>query len=145
MGEIVITVAGTPAPQGSKRHLGNGVMTESSKAVRPWREAVKAAALATGSSMLRCPVEVGMDFYFKRPRSHYGTGRNALTVKRSAPWRPKGKPDLDKLARAAMDALTDAGIWDDDAQVVTAVLTKNYALSGQAPGAIIRVREVTPL
>ena len=42
---ITIRVYGTPAPQGSKRHVGRGVMVESSKKVKPWREAVKQAAL----------------------------------------------------------------------------------------------------
>jgi crossover junction endodeoxyribonuclease RusA len=36
-----IRINGIPAPQGSKRHVGNGVMIESSKAVGPWREAVR--------------------------------------------------------------------------------------------------------
>ena len=40
--ERKFTVHGLPAPQGSKRHVGKGVMVESSKYVKPWREAVKA-------------------------------------------------------------------------------------------------------
>lgn len=142
MAEVVITVYGTPAPQGSKRHVGNGIMVESSAAVKPWREAVKAAALEMGPIMLRQAVMVEMTFYLRRPKGHYGTGRNALVVKDSAPVAPKGKPDLDKLARATFDALSDAGMWDDDAQVVRAVLVKRYAGATQAPGAVIVVREV---
>ena len=51
-----ITVHGTPAPQGSKRHVGNGVMVESSAKVKPWREAVKWAA--------RQSMDVGREFAF---------------------------------------------------------------------------------
>lgn len=144
MAELVITVHGTPAPQGSKRHVGNGVMVESSKAVRPWREAVKAAALEARSAVLWQAVEVDIRFYFRRPAAHYGTGKNAAFVKSAAPARPKGKPDLDKCARACLDSLTDAGIWGDDAQVVTLVASKHYAdqAAGILPGAIIRVREL---
>lgn len=29
-------VIGLPAPQGSKKHVGHGVMVESSKKVKPW-------------------------------------------------------------------------------------------------------------
>ena len=36
---IEIKVIGLPAPQGSKRHVGHGVMIESSNNVKPWREA----------------------------------------------------------------------------------------------------------
>jgi Holliday junction resolvase RusA-like endonuclease len=44
--DLIVTVHGNPAPQGSKRHVGGGVMVEMSKAVKPWREAIKHAALA---------------------------------------------------------------------------------------------------
>jgi hypothetical protein len=43
---LTFVVYGLPAPQGSKRSLGNGILVESSKAVRPWRQDVKHAALA---------------------------------------------------------------------------------------------------
>ena len=36
-------VFGLPAPQGSKRHVGEGRMVESSKRVKPWRRQVAAA------------------------------------------------------------------------------------------------------
>jgi crossover junction endodeoxyribonuclease RusA len=39
---VIIVVRGIPAPQGSKRHVGGGRMIESSRAVGPWREAVRA-------------------------------------------------------------------------------------------------------
>ena len=43
---ITFHVSGTPAPQGSKRHVGGGRMIESSKKVEPWREAVARVASA---------------------------------------------------------------------------------------------------
>ena len=36
-------VLGEPAPQGSKRHVGHGILLEQSKKVKPWREAIKYA------------------------------------------------------------------------------------------------------
>ena len=44
-------------------------------------------------------------FRFPRPRSHFGTGRNAGQLKPSAPFYVRTRPDLDKLARAVGDAL----------------------------------------
>ena len=41
---IELYAVGDPAPQGSKSHVGNGVMIESSKRVKPWRRQVAAAA-----------------------------------------------------------------------------------------------------
>ena len=41
MSELVVVVYGVPAPQGSKRHVGHGILVESSKKLRPWRDAVR--------------------------------------------------------------------------------------------------------
>ncbi|MEZ5544244.1 MAG: RusA family crossover junction endodeoxyribonuclease [Lysobacteraceae bacterium] len=110
MSAIVITVYGQPAPQGSKRHVGNGVMVESSKKLRPWRQDVKAAAEVVRNALcpLDGPVRVRMVFTLPKPLS---------APKRRRTW-PCRTPDLSKLARGTEDALTDAGIWRDDARVV---------------------------
>lgn len=146
---ITITVYGQPAPQGSKRHVGNGVMIESSKKVKPWRADVKAAAtgavdLLPGWTPLDGPLSVSMVFTTLRPKGHYGTGRNAGTVRASAPSRPATIPDLSKLVRSTEDALT-ALVWADDARVVEyRRLGKHYAGSSEpdvldVPGCVIRV------
>lgn len=152
-----IIVYGLPAPQGSKRHLGNGVMVESSKKVKPWRQDVKHAAITAmelpdavlgGVQLHRppyCgPVAVSMVFTFDRPKGHYRTGRNAHLLRDAAPPRPAGMPDLSKLIRSTEDALTGV-VWKDDALVVEYVrLGKYYAGTDapdvlDAPGAVIRV------
>jgi len=140
---LVIRVKGHPAPQGSKRYFPNGGMREMSKNVAPWREAVRAdtrEALNGGQGLLTGPVFVGLAFYLPRPKGHYGTGRNAGVVKDSAPSRPCGKPDIDKLARSTLDGLKFGGAFGDDAQVVALATTKWYCGYGQAPGAQITVR-----
>jgi Holliday junction resolvase RusA-like endonuclease len=120
---MTITVFGTPAPQGSKRFVGHaksgrGIMIESSAAVKPWREAVKWAALQKlhEENRLRIngPVRVRMVFTLPRPKS---AKMGAL---------PSKKPDLSKLVRATEDALTDAGMWEDDARVVVLEAQKLY-------------------
>ena len=135
---IEIRVYGLPAPQGSKRHVGGGRMVESSKAVGPWREAVRAETQRIISGRIfDAPVQVEIAFFLPRPRGHYGTGRNAGQVRESAPWVPAGRPDLDKLIRATMDGLTEGGAWDDDAIVVSLSASKEYADDGQRPGCSI--------
>jgi len=47
-------------------------------------------------------------------------------------------PDLDKLVRAVCDGLTDAGIWDDDSQVIRLIARKDYADNCE-PGVDIQV------
>jgi Holliday junction resolvase RusA-like endonuclease len=153
---LTIVVRGTPAPMGSKKgfynkHTGRVHMVESSAKVRPWREAVRSEALAAnlaanhGSVVtIDGPIVVDMVFTFTRPKSHYRTGRNAHLLRDDAPPRPDGKPDLDKLLRSTMDALTDAAVWRDDARVVEyGRIAKVYAGTDgdalDAPGAVIRV------
>lgn len=128
MSEVIFTVHGVPAPQGSKRHVGNGVMVESSKKVKPWREAVKHAALTAGAEPITGPVRVFIEFYLRRPKGHYGTGRNAALVRDSAPYFPAVKPDLDKLVRSTLDAISkDLALIDDDSRVVALEVRKVYA------------------
>jgi Holliday junction resolvase RusA-like endonuclease len=162
---IEITVYGTPAPQGSKRAFavrGKGgvptgriaVIESSHDRVKSWRQAVIDAAREVMAPSwqrdrfpLAGPLEVAVTFYLKRPKSHYRTGRNAELLRDDAPPYPAKAPDLSKLARSTEDALSDAGLWADDAQVVRyARLAKCWcATSFITPGAFIRVREATPI
>lgn len=154
---FALEVLGRPAPQGSKRHVGNGVMLEMSKYVRPWRQDVRAAAETLLARVDRTlfpldgPLLVDMVFSVARPKGHYRTGRNAHLLRDTAPARPQGMPDLSKLTRSTEDALTSAGVWKDDARVVEyGRLAKIYADSDDpdalsAPGAVIRVRVLPAL
>lgn len=138
MSHLEITVHGTPAPQGSKRHVGAGRMVESSAAVKPWREAVKWAALAilaTDAVPLDGPLAVTVWFALAKPASAPKTRRV---------W-PAKRPDLDKLLRSTLDALGEAGVWRDDAQVVSLWGSKAYAGDAAAlavPGARIAISAV---
>lgn len=138
---IAFQVLGTPAPQGSKRHVGKGIMVESSLKVKPWREAVKAAAYeARTTGPLEGPVTVTLHFHLLRPKHHYGTGRNAGNVKISSPTYPAGRPDLDKLTRSTLDALTESGLIHDDAQIVQLTAWKDYCnMIQDTPGVFITV------
>lgn len=147
---LTIVVNGIPAPQGSKRHVGRGVMVESSKRVKPWRDAVRSDAVkamtTAGIERLDGPIVAEMAFYFARPRSHFRTGRNAHLLRDGAPVAPATVPDLSKLVRSTEDALTDAGVWADDSRVVRCISAKYYA-SADRPllGAIIVLRRLGEL
>ncbi|MGH7348018.1 MAG: hypothetical protein ACREK4_24145, partial [Candidatus Rokuibacteriota bacterium] len=71
-----VWVAGVAAPQGSKRHVGGGIMRESSKAVGPWRERVAgelARTLGPDNEPTRAAVVVNLRFVFTRPGGHFGS------------------------------------------------------------------------
>src|SRR5690606_13365191 len=129
-------VPGDPAPQGPKRYLGDGRIVESSKQDAEWRADVRHVADAVlqprHEALWAAPVYVQLDFYLSRPKSHYGTGRNAQKIKESAPKWP-GRPDVDKLARAVLDALTGLVIADDST-VVELQASKSY---GRRPGVAV--------
>lgn len=143
---LKITVHGTPGPQGSKNVGRYGQVYESSPAVKPWREAVKYAALEAirqtrGFEIFMGPVRVRVVFYLTRPKSHYRTGRFADQLKPTAPDYVSTKPDIEKLLRSTHDALTAAGVWRDDALVVAVNTEKCYAATA---GAVIYVDALTP-
>lgn len=71
------------------------------------------------------PVRMTSLFYFTRPKSHYGTGKNAAILKPSAPAIKTTKPDLSKLVRALEDGLTGV-VYVDDAQIVSHVAEKQF-------------------
>ncbi len=51
------------------------------------------------------------------------------------------KPDLDKLERAILDALTKSGVIKDDALVVDLVASKHYADENR-PGVLIELSRI---
>lgn len=129
-------VPGIPVQQGSKsafvnRHTGRASVTDQNKAkLRPWRQTVTAlAAQEFSGDRVEGPVLIVAEFRFLRPGS---------VSARKRPM-PSVKPDLDKLARALLDAIGDAGtVWRDDAQVVEAHISKVYA---ERPGVLVRIGE----
>lgn len=119
-GPVEFEVIGLPAPQGSKRHVGNGVMVESSKANKPWRAAVAAAArdVSIEVGQFDGPLSLTVEFRFPMPKS-----RKAAVRAAGHGWKTTA-PDLDKLVRSVGDALTESGLIRDDALVVGVVATK---------------------
>lgn len=115
---------GTPAPQGSKKaftRIGTTrvQLVESSKNVKPWREQVRAAAVeAMGGNDWTAPaaVAIGLTFWMPRPKSHPKTRRTIHST----------RPDVDKLARSTLDALTASGAISDDSTVVKVSAVKCY-------------------
>jgi crossover junction endodeoxyribonuclease RusA len=108
---VQFEVLGNPAPQGSKRHVGNGVMIETSKALKPWRSAVADAArdVAEDIGLLDEPMALHVEFRFPMPKSR-------SKAVRAMGMGPKvSAPDVDKCLRAVGDALKIGGLIRDDA------------------------------
>ena len=138
-------VPGEAAPQGSKTarvgRNGRAYVVESSARVKPWRESVAWHAARTGVTFGRgVPVAMSVVFERRRPKSHYGSGRNADRLRPAAPPHPSSIPDLDKLLRALFDALTASGIVHDDAQIVRVYAQKSWAPA--AARTVVAINEI---
>jgi Holliday junction resolvase RusA-like endonuclease len=99
---------------------GNPILTSDNSNLKPWRQQVGQCALEARVKAVDClawkgiPVNVDVVFYLYRPKS----------AKKSDIC-PTRKPDIDKLGRAVLDALTGI-LFDDDSQVCDMRLTKAY-------------------
>ncbi|NTU49544.1 MAG: RusA family crossover junction endodeoxyribonuclease [Desulfobulbaceae bacterium] len=71
------------------------------------------------------PLYLHIDFYFPRPKSHYGTGKNSGKLKPTAPLYHIARPDADNLTKFVCDALNGV-FWGDDAQIAQVQATKKY-------------------
>lgn len=113
-------VPGHPKPQGSKRaytHGGKVRLVESAgQPLKDWRSDVKLSAAAHHHTPpLEGPVHVALTFHMPKPKSEPKTKRT---------W-PTRRPDIDKLARGVLDALT--GIcFKDDSQIVALWAEKKW-------------------
>lgn len=123
-GTVTFTVPGESAPQGSKRHVGNGRMIESSARVKPWRAQVAWAAKGIEATFSD-PVGVTAIIGIRRPPSHYTPSGN---LRSTAPAHPtyRNAGDLDKHLRSLLDGLVEGGIITDDSLVCTVFATKSY-------------------
>src|SRR6516164_8960711 len=118
---IRFIVYGTPVPQGSMRaFLPKGhtrpIVTGDNAKTKPWRQEVATTAmLFMGSNAIwEGPVWIHLDFFFERPKSLKKSAQRKIT-----------KPDVDKLCRGVLDALTGI-IYKDDSQIVSCMASKHF-------------------
>lgn len=134
---IRLTVYGAAQPQGNKTGFARGgrvVMVEgrrpeSREAFKSWREAVATEGRAWqaehGQVLLDEPVGLTAVFHLPKPSS-------------APKWKlwARGRPDVDKLARGVLDALTGV-VWVDDSRVVSLHVQKPYAIDGPPRAEIV--------
>jgi Holliday junction resolvase RusA-like endonuclease len=132
---ISFFVPGIPQPQGSMRAVGtsragHAILTSDNPKLHTWREMIGWSAREVTTELIEGPVTVSAVFHLPRPKS-----TPAYVIY------PGKKPDIDKLVRGCLDALTGV-VLKDDALVVTVAASKRYAEPGQQPGVAVTV---TPL
>jgi len=132
---IVFRVSGKPATQGSMRAFvkaGRAVVThDNAEGLDSWRGIVRMAAAAAmkGRAPFRGPIGVRLLFALKKPKRHTGT----------SPYQHV-RPDVDRLSRSILDALTSV-CFEDDSQVSLLLAEKRYA-PGAWNGVEVIVKEL---
>lgn len=146
---IDIFIAGKARPAGAlaagKRSDGTTFLRHKrgSKMLR-WRSEIGARAReAVTGPPSEHPIRLRLVFYIARPKSHYGTGRNATRLRDDAPAYPTSRSvaDIDKLERTALDGLTGI-VYRDDSQVIDLSARKLYA-DACKPGLHLQADEIT--
>jgi Holliday junction resolvase RusA-like endonuclease len=145
--ELLIRVMGHPIPKGSLKCVGRAGrhrLVEDNPLTEGWRHAIADVARSTEFRVgPHEPVGVTIASTLPRPASHYG----AHGLRPNAPPYPTNlrTGDVDKLARLVLDALADAEVLDDDAQVVEVLSAKTFVGAElPEPGVLIRVYPVPP-
>ena len=131
MNTYSLIVYGEAIPKGSTRAFvvnGKAVTTNANKKTKDWQTLISMAAQEKKPDKpIECAVDIAIIFYLPRPKSVSKKKRPLPTV----------KPDLDKLIRCVLDALT--GIYfGDDSQVTDIQAIKRY---GDTPRVEIFVSE----
>jgi len=147
----VIRIDGLPIPKGNVKAFvmksGKAMVHHASNDLKGWELRIATEAQSEREKMtshltsrsinwarpqiMEAPMKVMLDFVMLRPKSYPKTK-----------WRPCTKrPDIDKLARAALDALTGI-FFNDDSQVIDMTVTKRFTFPGESPGLIVRVQSM---
>ncbi len=148
---ISIEVLGEPAPKGSMRAmlmrgkpiLVPGGTSTNQKKLRAWANAIKARVgeqLGERSEPLYVeqPLRVSLLFKLPRPANHFG----AKGLLPHAPAHPMAcKDDVDKLARAVLDALTGV-LYDDDGRIAVLQVEKQWGEPARQ-GVVITIDTLT--
>lgn len=125
---------GEPSPKGSFRLFRRGGRTylvgasKKKEAIWSTRLRLKAREEMRGHPPETGAVAVSVEFRLPRPKSLADGAQS---------WAPK-RPDLDKLLRSALDALSGE-VFADDARVVYVWAAKRYAAPSHPSGARVRV------
>lgn len=104
--------------------INGHVIHSQGSALAVWRSTIGLVARAAHVKKIEGPVTIELYFRLRKPR----------TVKREYPTVP---PDLDKLIRSVLDALTGIA-YDDDSQVVEIQAHKSY---GEDPGLDVTIQK----
>jgi len=112
-------------PVSLKRHrhrLKGGTYDPSKK---DKEEFIKALGCLPEEKMSK-PIKCILNFFCKRPKNHYKTGKKSNELKETAPKYNTNNKDLDNMVKFVLDALNDK-LYSDDCLIVEINCIKSYS------------------
>ena len=103
--------------------------------------AVAVKEVGCAGLMLPMPLKVEITCHFKRPKSHYRSGKNSALLKAGMSEYHTSTPDFDNIGKSICDALTHLGVWEDDSLVVDGRIIKKYSTGAARTEIIITKAE----
>lgn len=152
--DLRFRVDGLPVPQGSHRSVPTGQhfsprtgqmerthrIIDSNPNLMPWRARVVAEAVRAHRGRPPFNGEVFVLLWFGFPYLNRHLKMDG-SIRPSAPTLKRTKPDIDKLERAILDGLVEAGVIVEDGRVCGVLKFKGYSIR---PGVIVALRERMP-
>ncbi|HEX4683627.1 MAG TPA: RusA family crossover junction endodeoxyribonuclease [Gemmatimonadaceae bacterium] len=137
---LTFTVFGIAQTKGSTRAFvpkgwTRPIITNTNRNAKSWEALVAEAAnraLTGRGQLFHGAIELAIAFYLPRPKSLPRT-KTVPHIK---------APDVDKLARCCVDALSGV-VFRDDAQVTELIVSKQYAAIGESPRAIVTIEPLS--
>lgn len=137
-----VWVAGLPVTKGSVNVGRQGQVRQAARGYATWSDAVRKALVADQRRLEYS----GLRYVVARPegamiRCRFWVPRPDAADAYGGLWAPQ-VGDGDKLDRAVWDAVTKAGLWQDDAQVIEWAGSRRWAGVERAPGVHITIHAI---
>ena len=124
--KIEIEILGEPKPQPRHRHFRRGKFSGTYDPAKEEKNSFLSCILQYAPERpIKTGIEMKIKFCFLRPKSHFGTGRNAGNIKKSAPMHHVNKFDIDNLQKFVFDAMNKV-FFHDDGQIYKINAEKCY-------------------
>ena len=105
---------------------------------------IQKAQISGHHGIFRGALMVQYDFVFPRPKSHFGSGRNAKVLRSDAPKYCTNKKDLDNMEKFYADSFNCIAYLDDSQICEVSRSQKRWALDGEIPHVQMNITALEP-